>query len=173
MKNASNKIQALWIRAHGNPYTISLSKEEDDSLSEEDVGRVVKNGEISINSEMLEKSEIDETSHILKKYFDNLEAQAPIILESCATAGKMNKKNIAQFIAEAADNRVVYAPSRCGIGGKSTISYSQDKQDFEVHLMGIEEKSWFRTGSFLHRLKLIWALNTSTPEEVTAVLNAK
>ena len=79
-----NKIQSLWILAHGNPFEILLTNENCI-----DTNSIIK----------------------LKNSLQKLESKATIVLASCSTGYELKgKKPIAAEIAAAAPGRKVYAP---------------------------------------------------------------
>lgn len=83
----NNRIKAIWIRAHGNPQSMSLDK--DKHLTIENVFH-------------------------LKNLFRQIDPNGYIILDSCSTGGKNRNGdlNIAKKIAQLAPGRTVIASSQ-------------------------------------------------------------
>lgn len=149
LDNTKNRIQAIWIRAHGWPDTIHFQ------------------GDMSLSHCMLKSNSRDPWQLDLQKDFQNLTNRlAPngvIILESCSTGKDVEnvdseepRQNIAQFFAKAAPGHKVYAPTREAIIDRHNVTYNNDKGGFQCQFKGFANSTYFAKGSFLARLAAIW-----------------
>lgn len=110
----------------------------------------------------------DYAEKLLMDQFDKLEADAPIILESCYTGQEMaeGQENMAQFISRAANRRTVYAPSREALPIDKTVTFSQE-HGFNVGIKGIKASTKFAKGSFLRRMHAVWLGFRGIQEDIT------
>jgi hypothetical protein len=157
LRNRSNQIRALWIRAHATPETITFHQYEEGL----DIRPLTETEQI-IGSQRIEK-----TKKILQ-ILNQLEPDAPIILESCSTGQKMEegKENIAQFISRAAGGRKVYAPTREALVIDKTITYTKEK-GFNVVINGLKSSTYFSKGSLMSRITAVWHAYRNHQEEIT------
>lgn len=146
LKKDNNQIKALWIRAHGKPVSISFSR-----------GAEIKITPNSVLEDQVSQKEIKNTSVFLQKQFNQLETNAPIILESCSTGKKRvnGKKNIAQVIFSTSGGRTVYAPSEDTLSIDKNISYDES-QGFKVNFKTFQPSTYFAKNSMLARMSAIW-----------------
>jgi len=91
LKKSSNQIKLLWVRAHGTPFSINFGGFIDERLD------ITSNDD---RAEEYNRQEIEKTQRFIQEQFNQLEPDAPIILESCFTGQETSagEKNIAQFI---------------------------------------------------------------------------
>lgn len=146
LKKDNNQIKALWIRAHGTPVSIGFSS-----------GAKIKIEPNTILEDQVIQKEINKSQVFLKKQFDQLEPDAPIILESCSTGKKRanGKENIAQVIFSASGGRTVYAPSEDTLSIDKSISYDES-QGFKVNFKAFQPSTYFAKNSMLARMSAIW-----------------
>jgi hypothetical protein len=149
LKQCNNKIEALWIRAHGTPFSISFNQFEQINVDKTDY-------------------RIEDTRRFLQEQLEKLEQKAPIILESCFTGQKVEvgKENVAQFIASTAGGRKVYAPSREALPIGENITYVPEK-GFKVVIKSFQSSTFFAKGSCLSRICAIWHAYRDHVEEIT------
>ena len=153
----NNKIKALWVRAHGTPLAISLSR-----YAEINVAPPGQFDQI-FGIERIRKARM-----FLQDQLKKLEPDAPVVLESCYTGQKMedNKENIAQFIANVAGGRKVYAPSREAIPINKSMTYTPE-QGFKVIIKSFQSSTYFAKGSCLGRICAVWHAFRNHLEDIT------
>lgn len=163
LKKSNNKIKALWIRAHGTPFSVTFNEFTKINID--------LSGDTQFEQEFLRK-EIEKTRLFLQQQLKHLEHDAPIILESCFTGQKVEagKENMAQFIANAAGGRKVYAPSREALPIDKGITYTSEK-GFKVIIKSFQSSTYFAKGSCLSRICAIWHAFRHHEEEITCEFN--
>lgn len=151
LKRQGNTIQALWIRAHGLPQSIHFA-----SYCKLDI------------TPSSPKIDVQTTTEFCKKHFKKLEANNPIILESCNTGQDMpeGQENIAQSIAKLAQRKVI-APLMPTL--PIDIAYSNG--DFHVTMKSIKPASFFPKGSLFARLEAVWHAYWNRQIEITRVFS--
>ncbi len=150
LKESSCQIQALWIRAHGTPNSISFS---------ESVSGLDMRPSCCVDTQ---------TEKFLGTVDQTLEKEAPIILESCHTGSKMadGEENIATVIARIA-KRKTYAPSREALSIEKGVSYSKEESRFKVVIEGSKSSKSFKQGSICSRIMGIWHFFMKRRENIT------
>lgn len=163
LKKSSNQIKLLWVRAHGTPFSINFGGFIDERLD------ITSNDD---RAEEYNRQEIEKTQRFIQEQFNQLEPDAPIILESCFTGQETSagEKNIAQFIADAV-KRKVYAPSREALSIKA-VTFSQE-EGFQVVMTGFQNSTYFAQGSFLARLSAILHAYRNHYEDITRIFDPK
>ncbi len=153
-------IQALWIRAHGTPTTITF-KIDHFYINALDIG----NTSFSITHEKNIKDACDFCDTVDK----HLEKEAPIILESCYTGMPMpqGEENIATFISRQA-KRKTFAPAREALNINDGVSYSKEK-GFNVSITSNTSDKNFAKGSFLGKLSAVWLAFRDQKEDITKI----
>lgn len=175
LKQSSNKIQALWIRGHGTPFTIAFNENGPGTsygLEGRDYLNITPTRIANPNPDFDFYTQIDLPKHLtqtapLLNSINQLEADAPVILEACSTGQEVaeGEKNVAQFIAEQAEGRTVFAPSRETLTiDKTTFS---KEHGFEVKMEGFKNARNAAKGSFLARLTAIWNAYKNRREDIS------
>jgi hypothetical protein len=101
-----NKIQSLWIRAHGYPEGFSLSNQTPTNIKTPDIS------EMNCGNHMFAR--FSPVNSLLTNSISLLSKDATIVLESCSTGKPLPNRqlNIAQKISALAGGRKVFAPTR-------------------------------------------------------------
>lgn len=161
LKRCNNKVKALWIRAHGTPFSITFNQDTRISIG-------------PTGLEKLDSSNRMETRTFLQKQLRQLEPDAPIILESCYTGQEMEvgKENVAQFIASVAGGRKVYAPSREALPIDKSIEYVPG-QGFRVMIKSLQSSACFAQGSIFARMCAVWHAFCMNEEDITGEFTAE
>jgi hypothetical protein len=149
LKRQGNTIQVLWIRAHGFPQSILFSPY----------------CQLKITPAPYEPY-VYTPNELCEKHFKKLEANTPIILESCNTGQDMpeGQENIAQCIAKLAQRKVI-APMMQTL--PIDITYSNG--DFHVMMKSIKPASYFAKGSLFARLEAVWHAYWNHQIEISCV----
>lgn len=157
LKKKGCKIEALWIRAHGTPTTITF---QGDFTADE----------LNINPhDRLIDYNLKKVTSFCEAIGQNLELDAPIILESCFTGKTMlaGEENIATFISRTAQ-RKVFAPKREALNIDGGVTYSKEK-GFSVEIKSFQAARYFAPGSFLAKLSAVWLAFRGYKEDITQV----
>jgi hypothetical protein len=158
LKQTGNRIEALWIRAHGSSFSIDFHK-----FCNVDITPLLTQHGLAKNF-YEDKNTVFE---LFLRQLSKLEEKAPIILESCHTGQLVEEGllNIAQFIANAADGRTVYAPSREALRIEEITK--NPKTGFKVSIKSHPLCKTYPKGSLLGRITVIWYAFRNRKEEIT------
>ncbi len=154
LKKNQCTIAALWIRAHGTPTTITF---QGDFTSE------------ALSIEKGDDNNLTKITSFCDAIHQNLEKEAPIILESCFTGKPMpnGQENIATFISRVAV-RKVFAPKREALNIDDGVTYSSE-EGFKVKIKSFQADRYFTRGSFLAKLSAVWLAFRGYKEDITEV----
>jgi len=157
LKRKGCQIEALWIRAHGTPTTITFGGICGDQLNIGEEG-------------YFKEFYLKKATSFCEAINNNLELEAPIILESCFTGKPMpdEKENIATFISRTAQ-RKVFAPKREAINIDDGVTFSKEK-GFNVEIRSFQADHYFTPQSFLAKLSAIWLVFRGYKEDITQVI---
>lgn len=158
LKKNGCKIEALWIRAHGTSTTITFQGNfTTDALN------------IKPDSDLIDLN-LKKVTSFCKSISENLELEAPIILESCFTGKPMlaGEENIATFISRVAQ-RKVFAPKREALNIDDGVTYSKEK-GFHVKIRSFQADRYFTPLSFLAKLSAVWLAFRGYKEDITQVI---
>jgi hypothetical protein len=140
VKQESNNIKALWIRAHGSPTTIAFNEYDYNMLY--------------CGSEVCRQLSIP------------LDFNAVVILECCFTGDTSKTENIAHYIASCSRGRNVYAPSREMVSIDKTVRFSK-QNGWNVIMEGIRASPY---SGFLGRLHALWLMKKFVKENITMAI---
>ena len=164
IKNSGNDIKAIWIRAHGSPQQIHFSQYKNglDISPLNDFEKITNNQRIVTAKSTLEMIN------------QQLDPDAPVILESCYTGQKLqdDKENIAEFISKIMKGRKIYAPSREALVIDNTVNYVAGK-GFEVIINSFKEDEYFAKDSFLSRMRVIWLAFCNIQQNIAIEFQSK
>lgn len=164
----TNRIKALWIRGHGEPESINFSTNYRLGL---------QSGELNIQEpqdsyeKSFNKDKIKKLKEFFKDIFDRLDPSAPIILEACSTGKELEgRQNVAQFVAQLADGRSVYAPSRAAVSkyNERIVTYTKE-EGFKVNFESYAITSDSDIQSLSGRLSLFWNMSRLRMQDVTCI----
>lgn len=159
LKKNGCKIEALWIRAHGTPTTITFRR---DFIITDELNIKPQDGSIEFN--------LKKVTSFCEAIDQNLELEAPIILESCFTGKPMlaEEENIATFISRVA-HRKVFAPKREALNIDGGVTYSKEK-GFNVEIKSFQADRYFTPLSFLAKLSAVWLAFRGYKEDITQII---
>jgi hypothetical protein len=158
LKKNGCKIEALWIRAHGTPTTITFQGD----FTTDALNIKPQDGLIDFN--------LKKVTSFCEAIDQNLELEAPIILESCFTGKPMlaEEENIATFISRVAQ-RKVFAPKREALNIDGGVTYSKEK-GFNVEIKSFQADRYFTPLSFLAKLSAVWLAFRGYKEDITQII---
>lgn len=158
LKRQSCKIEALWIRAHGTPTTMTFSLGYGFTEVFDVTPDKLLLGDYS-------KKKAADFCNTIDNY---LEKSAPIILESCFTGSPMpeGKENIATFISREA-KRKTFAPIRETFEIGDGATYQEG--EFHVKHTSTTSSRFFNSGSLLARLSVVWNAFRGKKEDITQI----
>lgn len=153
LNSQNNKIIIVWLKVHGDTKCMVFDLNE--------------NGIMNID----DQRDMQQKRNYFENTFNILDREAIIILESCASGRIVQKEiNIAQFFAEVAGGRKIFAPTEeiFASSGCDLLTYTKE-DGFKVSFKGYADSELFPQGSLLRRLMYCFCYTAKITKDITKV----